>query len=165
MKGIILGTIKTIGTLGTIWVLLLVTSCKAPKVVVQDRVVTRDSVIVLLRDTIVYVEIERGVNTDVRYITDTVFLENKFATSQAYVMDSMIFLQLVQKQQTLPFRIQYLDERHVSERDSVVVRTEVVEVNRLTMMQSFWVVCGQGLLVLFAAVIVFFVVKTYLFKK
>jgi len=133
--------------------------------VVQEKIITRDSVILLMRDTVVYVEIERGINTDVRYITDTVFLENKFATSKAYVVDSMLFMSLAQKQQTLPFRISYIDERIVSERDSVAVRTEIVEVNRLTTTQSFLIVCGKGLLWLIVVVIVFFIIRIFVFKK
>ena len=146
-------------------VLLFVTSCKASKVVVQERVVTRDSVTVLLRDTTVYVEIERGVQTDVRHITDTVFLENRFATAQAYVVDSLLFLSLIQKLQTLPFNIQYTDERYVSERDSLAAQTETVEVNRLTATQSFFITFGKVALGLTAAVILSFVLNNFVFKK
>ena len=124
------------------------TGCKSPhQIVIQDRVVTRDSVIVLLRDTTVYVEIERVVNSDVVRITDTVYLENRYSTSIAYVIDSMLFMQLVQKNQDLPFHIQYMDKERYSDRDSVTVMTDIVEVNRLTGTQTFFVTCGQITLV------------------
>jgi len=125
-------------------------SCKPRQIIIQERVVYRDSIVEVLRDTTVYVEIERVVNRDVVHIRDTIVIENRFSTAKAYTVDSLLFLELVQKNQELEFRLNYRERERFVERDSISSRTEIVEVNRRTKMQSFWEVCGY----LFAVCIV-----------
>lgn len=155
------------GAILTVIVLISVSigSCKAPKrVIVQEKIVTRDSIIVLLRDTTIYVEIERVVNSDAKPIKDTIFLENKYSYAYSYVVDSILFMQLVQKQQELEFKLQYTDKERYSERDSITIQTLIQEVNRLTRAQSFWIVCGQIALAIFAIFFVISMIKLYIKK-
>ena len=126
----------------------------------QERVVTRDSIIVLLRDTVIYVEIERVTNSDAKHIKDTIYLENKYSYAYSYVLDSMLFMQLVQKQQSIPFRIQYSDKEHYSERDSVTTVVHTVEVNRQTKAQIFFQYCGYAL-----CIIIFLFAFGFIIKK
>jgi len=148
--------------IGIMIVFVCLLGCRPQKIIVQEKVIQRDSVVYMVRDTVIYVEIERVVNSAIGRITDTVYLENKFSYAISYVSDSTLFLELVQKQQELEFKLQYRDKEYYSLRDSVRTLQEIVEVNRLTKTQSFWVVCGYIFASIVAALLVYFVFKIVL---
>jgi nicotinic acid mononucleotide adenylyltransferase len=95
-------------------------------------------------------------------ITDTVYLENRFSTVISYVVDSTMHTELIQKQQELEERIRVRDREFYHWRDSTSVRSDIIEVNRLTKVQRFLQSCG---FVLIALVLVFAIIAVYKLVK
>ena len=134
--------------------LVCVYGCKPRQIIYNDRVVYRDSIIERLLDTTIYIIIEKEVKVESASIKDTVFVENKFSYAISYVIDTTLFLELTQKQQELEHRLQYREREFHSFRDSVRITQEIIEVNKTTQIQDFWIVTGYiGVIVLLLCII------------
>ena len=102
--------------------------CRTPNTAVselQTRVIYRDSTREILRDTTIYVPIEKIVNNNVLPNTDTSTLENKFAISKAFVAAGLLHHSLEQKEGELPFNIKYIDRVKWLRYDSLIYLTKV----------------------------------------
>ena len=145
-------------------ILLSVTACKPRQIVTQDRVIYRDSIVERLRDTTIYITIEKEIKVESENIRDTVFVENKFSYAISYVIDTTLFLELTQKQQELEQRFQFKEREFHSFRDSVRITQEIIQVNKLTKLQNFWIVAGYAgvilLLITIIAIIIYMNVRT-----
>lgn len=142
------------------FVILLFSCC--PKIIPVkeiEKIVIKDSIIEKLRDTTIYIEIEKIINSNVTLTTDTSRLENKFSKSTAYVVNNLLYHNLEQKSANIPFKIEYVDRHHYSVRDSIINKTQIVEVNKLTTWQKVRLTLGNILLLLLGITLIFGAVK------
>lgn len=137
---------------------ILIVACARRLNFATEKIIYKDVVIEQMRDTIIYVEIEKVVNSSISLMVDTSILENKFATSSAWVTDNLLYHNLEQKEQQLPTRIRWLDRYHYVTRDSLIKEIETVEVNKLTKIQEFKIRLGNifgGIVLILLAYVVF----------
>ena len=126
---------------------------------------SKDSVRVEIRERVVrdsvFVEIEKQTESVAR--DSTSHLENDYASSDASIIDGILYHSLFSKPQKI--YVPYT----VTVRDTIMmessVRTEIKEVNVLTKWQKFWIETGKICLVSLVLLIVFFVLKTFIFKR
>lgn len=140
---------------------LWATACSRRLNMSTEKVVYKDRMVERIRDTTIYVEIEKTINTSVSLMVDTSILENSFSKSSAWVSDNLLYHNLEQKEQRLPTTIRWLDKYHFITKDSLVRETTIVEVNKLTKVQNFKIMLGNvfgGILLL---VLVYFLFRGY----
>ena len=132
----------------------LLTSCAAPRVVQE---VQRDSVIihvidsVILRDTVVMVEVPEESDKALLPETDTSHLQTRLAESWAYVSNGQLHHNLRNKSEMLlPVKVQYIDRARIEKSEEIAWRhmVETVEVEKeLSRWQNFIMTLGYGLLI------------------
>lgn len=132
----------------------LLTSCAAPRVVQE---VQRDSVIihvidsVILRDTVVMVEVPEESDKALLPDTDTSHLQTRLAESWAYVSNGQLHHNLRNKSEMLlPVKVQYIDRARIEKSEEIAWRhmVETVEVEKeLSRWQNFIMILGYGLLI------------------
>lgn len=129
----------------------LLTCCATPKVA-QDY--QRDSVVVIvkdslvLKDSIVLVEIPTERERLVVAATDTSVLETSIARSEAYVAEGKLHHTLTNKDILLPVKITIPEKVHTELREKALVHREVVEVEKeLSRWQNFIQLLGYGVLI------------------
>ena len=129
----------------------LAVSCAAPKVV-QDY--QRDSVVlvvkdsVILRDSVVLVEIPQETDRAVVADTDTSRLETSVAWSQAYVREGKLYHTLTNKDALLPVSITIPTNVHTEQREKAMIIRQTIEVEKeLSRWQNFVQMLGYGVLV------------------
>ena len=130
----------------------LFVACSAPRVI-QDsqrdsvRVIIKDSLI--LRDSVVLVEIPQEGTTAVLYDTDTSRLETSVARSEAFVKGGRLHHTLTNKAALLPVSITIPTKVHTELREKAMVwkQVETIEVEKeLSRWQRFIQALGYGLL-------------------
>ena len=138
----------------------LMVSCATPKVA-QDYqrdsvvVIVRDSVI--LKDSVVLVEIPTERERLVVAETDTSHLETSVAWSEAYVADGRLHHTLQNKDALLPVKVTLPMKVHSEQREKAMVQRQVIEVEKeLSRWQNFLIAVGYTVLV---AVAVWLVLK------
>lgn len=129
----------------------LIAACATPKVV-QDY--QRDSVVVIvkdslvLKDSVVLVEIPTERERLVVAATDTSVLETSVARSEAFVADGKLHHTLTNKDALLPVKITIPEKVHTELREKALVHREVVEVEKeLSRWQNFIQMLGYGVLI------------------
>lgn len=130
----------------------LVGACATPKVV-QDY--QRDSVVVIvkdslvLKDSVVLVEIPTERERLVVAATDTSVLETSVAKSTAFVNEKgQLCHTLTNKDALLPVKITIPEKVHTELREKALVHREVVEVEKeLSRWQNFIQMLGYGVLI------------------
>lgn len=129
----------------------LAVSCAAPKAV-QDY--QRDSVVlivkdsVMLRDSVVLVEIPQETDRAVVADTDTSRLETSVAWSQAYVSGGRLYHILTNKDALLPVSITIPTKVHTEQREKAMIVRQTVEVEKeLSRWQNFLIALGYSVLV------------------
>lgn len=127
-------------------------ACATPKVV-QDY--QRDSVVVIvkdslvLKDSVVLVEIPTEQERLVVAATDTSVLETSVAKSTAFVNDKgQLCHTLTNKDALLPVKITIPEKVHTELREKALIHREVVEVEKeLSRWQNFIQLLGYGVLI------------------
>lgn len=133
---------------------LLVVSCGPYKVVTESQ---RDSVTVhvidsvILRDTVVMVEVPQESDKAQIADTDTSYLQTSLAESWAYVDDGQLHHFLKNKyEMLLPVKVQYIDRAHIEKSEQLAWKhmVETIEVEKeLSKWQNFIMAFGYGLLI------------------
>ena len=138
----------------------VVVSCSAPRVV-QDY--QRDSVVlvvkdsVILKDSVVLVEIPQETDRAVVADTDTSRLETLVAWSQAYVSGGRLYHTLTNKDALLPVSITIPTKVHTEQREKAMIVRQTIEVEKeLSRWQNFLIALGYSVLV---AVAVWLIMK------
>ena len=128
----------------------LAVSCAAPKLV-QDY--QRDSVVlvvkdsVILRDSVVLVEIPQETDRAVVADTDTSFLETSVAWSQAFVNEGKLYHTLTNKDALLPVSITIPTKVHTEQREKAMIVRQTIEVEKeLSRWQNFLIALGYSVL-------------------
>lgn len=134
--------------------LLLVVGCGPTKMVTESH---RDSVIVhvldsiILRDTVIMVEVPKESDKSILPDTDTSYLQTSLAESEAYVANGRLHHSLRNKSEMLlPVKVQYVDRARVEKSEMIAWRhmVETVKVEKeLSKWQSFIMALGYGLLI------------------
>lgn len=121
------------------------TSCcrKITNNTTTEKIIIKDSIVERLRDTTIYIEVEKIVNNNIVQNSDTSVLNNKFSESTAYYHNGFLHHKLEQKAQKLPIEIKYVDRYHTIVNDSIIYKTNTIEVNKLTKWQNFRLVLGN----------------------
>ena len=129
----------------------VVVSCSAPRVV-QDY--QRDSVVlvvkdsVILKDSVVLVEIPMESDKSVVIAADTSFLETSVAWSQAFVNEGKLYHTLTNKDALLPVSITIPTNVHAEQREKAMIIRQTIEVEKeLSRWQNFVQMLGYGMLV------------------
>lgn len=129
----------------------LVGACATPKVV-QDY--QRDSVVVIvkdslvLKDSVVLVEIPTERERLVVAATDTSVLETSVARSEAFVADGKLHHTLTNKDALLPVKITIPEKVHTELREKAMVVRQTIEVEKeLSRWQNFIQMLGYGVLI------------------
>lgn len=117
----------------------------------------RDSVIVhvldsiILRDTVIMVEVPKESDKSILPDTDTSYLQTSLAESEAYVANGRLHHSLRNKSEMLlPVKVRYVDRARVEKSEMMAWRhmVETVEVEKeLSKWQSFIMALGYGLLI------------------
>ena len=131
---------------------MLITSC-GPAKVVQDY--QRDSVMTIIKDTtiirdsIIYVQIEAEKETAILPDTDTSRLSTRYAESEAYVTNGQLYHSLRNKSEALiPVEVKLPKVFHMETSAMIREKIETVEVEKqLSKWQRFIQALGYGLLV------------------
>lgn len=126
-------------------------ACATPKVV-QDY--QRDSVVVIikdslvLKDSVVLVEIPTERERLVVAATDTSVLETSVARSEAFVADGKLHHTLTNKDALLPVKITIPEKVHTELREKAMVVRQTIEVEKeLSRWQNFIQMLGYGVLI------------------
>lgn len=126
-------------------------ACATPKVV-QDH--QRDSVVVIvkdslvLKDSVVLVEIPTERERLVVAATDTSVLETSVARSEAFVADGKLHHTLTNKDALLPVKITIPEKVHTELREKAMVVRQTIEVEKeLSRWQNFIQMLGYGVLI------------------
>ena len=137
-----------------LWCLLLMMGCGPAKVVTESQ---RDSILVhvidsvILRDTVVMVEVPEESDKALLPDTDTSHLQTRLAESWAYVCNGQLHHNLRNKSEMLlPVKIQYIDRARIEKSEEIAWRrmVETVEVEKeLSRWQNFIMTLGYGLLI------------------
>lgn len=137
--------------------LLLIVGCGPVKMVTESQ---RDSVIVhvvdsvILRDTVIMVEVPQESDKAQMAGTDTSYLQTSLAESWAYVDDGQLYHSLRNKSEMLlPVKVQYIDRARIEKYEQIAWRhmVETVEVEKeLSKWQNFIMTLGYGLLIVAA---------------
>ena len=129
----------------------LLTCCATPKVA-QDY--QRDSVVVIikdslvLKDSIVLVEIPTERERLVVAATDTSVLETSVARSEAFVAEGKLHHTLTNKEALIPIKVTIPEKVHTELREKALVHREVVEVEKeLSRWHNFIQLLGYGVLI------------------
>jgi hypothetical protein len=129
----------------------LIGACATPKVV-QDY--QRDSVVVIvkdslvLKDSVVLVEIPTERERLVVAATDTSVLETSVARSEAFVADGKLHHTLTNKDALLPVKITIPEKVHTELREKAMVVRQTIEVEKeLSRWQNFIQMLGYGVLI------------------
>jgi hypothetical protein len=129
----------------------LIGACATPKVV-QDY--QRDSVVVIvkdslvLKDSVVLVEIPTERERLVVAATDTSVLETSVARSEAFVADGKLHHILTNKDALLPVKITIPEKVHTELREKAMVVRQTIEVEKeLSRWQNFIQMLGYGVLI------------------
>lgn len=129
----------------------LFVACGTPKVV-QDyqrdsvSVIVRDSLI--LRDSVIFVEIPKESDKAVLPDTDTSRLETSMAMSDAWVSKGMLYHTLRSKDALIPIEVKIPNYLHTEQKALVRNIREVVEVEKeLSKWQSFIQALGYAVLI------------------
>jgi hypothetical protein len=147
--------------------LLLVSSC-SPKVLPPAQ---RDTTTIvkteykeILRDTTIYITLPRD-STSIVTEDTTSTLTIRSAISTALIAQGRFYHSLYANPNYKPeVVIQYKDKESIKDSIVYATNTEYVEVNRLTQMQSFWVVGGKIFAGLVAFLLLWFVIKKFVLK-
>lgn len=132
---------------------LLLTCCATPKVA-QDyqrdsiKVIIKDSII--LKDSVVLVEVPMESDKSVVFLTDTSRLETSVARSDAYVADGKLYHTLTNKDAIIPVKITLPMQVHTEKREAAMIHkvAEIVEVEKeLSKWQNFIQALGYGVLI------------------
>lgn len=140
--------------LNLLWCLLLMMGCGPAKVVTESQ---RDSILVhvidsvILRDTVVMVEVPEESDKALLPDTDTSHLQTRLAESWAYVCNGQLHHNLRNKSEMLlPVKVQYIDRARIEKSEEIAWRrmVETVEVEKeLSRWQNFIMTLGYGLLI------------------
>lgn len=140
--------------LNLLWCLLLMMGCGPAKVVTESQ---RDSILVhvidsvILRDSVVMVEVPQESDKALLPDTDTSHLQTRLAESWAYVSNGQLHHSLRNKSEMLlPVKIQYIDRARIEKSEEIAWRrmVETVEVEKeLSRWQNFIMTLGYGLLI------------------
>ena len=129
----------------------LISACGAPKVI-QDY--QRDSVVLIvkdslvLKDSIVLVEIPTERERLVVAATDTSVLETSVARSEAYVAEGKLHHTLTNKEALIPIKVTIPEKVHTELREKALVHRQVIEVEKeLSRWQNFIQLLGYGVLI------------------
>lgn len=131
----------------------LLTCCATPKVA-QDyqrdsiKVIIKDSII--LKDSVVLVEVPMESDKSVVFLTDTSRLETSVARSDAYVADGKLHHTLTNKDAIIPVKVTLPMQVHTEKREAAMIHkvAEIVEVEKeLSKWQNFIQALGYGLLI------------------
>ena len=129
----------------------LVGACATPKVVQNYQ---RDSVVVIvkdslvLKDSVVLVEIPTERERLVVAATDTSVLETSVARSEAFVADGKLHHTLTNKDALLPIKITIPEKVHTELREKAMVVRQTIEVEKeLSRWQNFIQLLGYGVLI------------------
>lgn len=131
---------------------MLIASC-GPAKVIQDY--QRDSVMTIIKDTtiirdsIIYVQIEAEKETAILPDTDTSRLSTRYAESEAYVSKGQLYHSLRNKSEALiPVEVKLPKVFHMETSSMIREKIETVEVEKqLSKWQRFIQALGYGLLV------------------
>lgn len=133
--------------------LLLFVSCGPSNVVTESQ---RDSVTihvvdsVILRDTVIMVEVPQESDKAQISYTDTSYLQTSLAESWAYFNDGQLHHSLRNKSEMLlPVKVQYIDRARIEKSEQITWKhmVETVEVEKeLSKWQNFIMALGYGLL-------------------
>ena len=128
--------------------------CGPAKVVTESQ---RDSILVhvidsvILRDTVVMVEVPEESDKALLPDTDTSHLQTRLAESWAYVCNGQLHHNLRNKSEMLlPVKVQYIDRARIEKSEEIAWRrmVETVEVEKeLSRWQNFIMTLGYGLLI------------------
>lgn len=137
-----------------LWCLLLTVGCGPAKMVTESQ---RDSVIVhvvdsvVMRDTVIMVEVPQESDKALIPDTDTSYLQTSLAESWAYLEHGQLYHSLRNRSDMLlPVKVQYMDRARVEKSEQISWRhmVETVEVEKaLSKWQSFIMALGYGLLI------------------
>lgn len=137
-----------------LWCLLLTVGCGPAKIVTESQ---RDSVIVhvkdsvILRDTVIMVEVPQESDKAKIADTDTSYLQTTLSESWAYVGNGKLHHSLRNKSEMLlPIKVQYLDRARIEKSEQIAWKhmVEIVEVEKeLSRWQNFIMTLGYGLLI------------------
>lgn len=138
--------------------LLLVVGCGPAKVITETQ---RDSVIVhvldslILRDTVIMVEVPEESDKALLPNTDTSYLQTSLAESWAFAKNGQIYHSLRNKSDMLlPVKVKYVDRARVEKSEKLAWKhtVETVEVEKeLSKWQNFIMSLGYGVLIAAAA--------------
>ena len=132
----------------------LLTCCATPRAA-QDyqrdsvTMIIKDSII--LKDSVVLVEVPMESDKSVVFSTDTSRLETSVAKSEAYVSDGKLHHTLTNKDALIPVKITLPMQVHTEKREAAMIHkvVEIVEVEKeLSRWQSFLITLGYGVLIL-----------------
>ena len=131
---------------------MIIASC-GPAKVIQDY--QRDSVMIVIKDTtiirdsIIYVQIEAEKETAILPDTDTSRLSTRYAESEAYVSNGQLYHSLRNKSEALiPVEVKLPKVFHMETSSMIREKIETVEVEKqLSKWQRFIQALGYGLLV------------------
>lgn len=136
-----------------LWGLILTVGCGPTKVVTEYQ---RDSVIVnvvdsvILRDTVVMVEVPQESDKSLLPDTDTSHLQTRIAESWAYVDNGQLHHTLRNKSEMLlPVKVRYTDRARIEKSEQLAWKhmVETVEVEKeLSKWQNFIMTLGYGVL-------------------
>ena len=131
----------------------LLTCCATPRAA-QDyqrdsvTMIIKDSII--LKDSVVLVEVPMESDKSVVFSTDTSRLETSIARSEAYVSDGKLHHNLINKDALIPVKITIPEKVHSEKREAAMIHkvVEIVEVEKeLSRWQSFLITLGYSVLI------------------
>ena len=129
----------------------LCVACSAPRVIQDSQ---RDSMVVIikdslvLKDSIVLVEIPTERERLVVAATATSVLETSVARSEAYVAEGKLHHTLTNKEALIPIKVTIPEKVHTELREKALVHREVVEVEKeLSRWHNFIQLLGYGVLI------------------
>lgn len=140
--------------LNLLWALLLIVGCGPARIVTESQ---RDSVIVhvkdtvILRDTVIMVEVPQESDKAILPDTDTSYLQTSLAESWAFAKNGQIHHSLRNKSEMLlPVKVKYVDRARIEKSEQIAWRqiVETVEVEKeLSRWQNFIMTLGYSFLI------------------
>lgn len=152
---------------------LSISSCCVPRKCpyFQAAKDTKDSTYYHVRDSVVYrdstilVPVPEGTSSNVTEDTLS-HIETLIAVSEAWLSKGVLHHTLRNKHEAIiPIVVNLPQYLHYEEKHHLVKVTNTVEVNRLTQIQSFFVVMGKVLSGLLALLVIWIIVKKLILKK
>ena len=130
----------------------LMVSCAAPKVVqdsCRDSLVIRVKDSLILRDSVVLIQIPTETAMAILPDTDTSRLETGVASSEAFVSNGRLYHTLTNKDALLPVSITIPMRVYTEHREKAMILRQTIEVEKeLSRWQNFIQLLGYGVLIL-----------------